>query len=103
MNRSGYLLSSAARVDVLRVWNYLAEHASIDVADKIVGDVEAAMQRLADTPGLGHSRTDLTRRPVLFCLVQSYLIVYRPRTEPAHILRILHASRNIQRILNERE
>ena len=53
-------------------------------------------------PGIGHWRHDLTDEPVKFFSVYSYLIVYRPNTEPLQVIAILHGRRDIERLLRER-
>ncbi len=52
-------------------------------------------------PNLGHTRKDLTSRPVLFFPLYSDLIVYQADTEPVRILAVLRA-RNISRVLKQR-
>jgi antitoxin ParD1/3/4/toxin ParE1/3/4 len=96
-----YELSAAARLDLLRIWNYLAEHASLNVADTVLADLEAGMERVAERPGIGHARPDLTDRPLRFYLVHSYLIVFRPESSPLHVIRVLHGAQDIQSILAE--
>jgi antitoxin ParD1/3/4 len=54
-------------------------------------------------PGQGHRRTDCTKGPVLFFPVYSYLIAYRPGTDPLQILAIVHGSRDVQKVLKQRE
>jgi len=56
---------------------------------------------LADVPGKGHKRSDLTNRDVLFFSVYQYLIVYRP-TELVEIVAVLHGKRNVERLLKSR-
>jgi plasmid stabilization system protein ParE len=94
-----YELSAAARVDLLQIWNYLAENASIDVADKVVRDIETGIRKLVRMPKLGHARTDLTDRHVLFYRVHSWLITYRPGTKPLQVARVLHSARDIAGLL----
>ncbi len=57
---------------------------------------------LARMPGLGHRRKDLTRRPVLFFPLYSYLIVYQPEVDPIRIMAVVHGRRNVKRVLKER-
>lgn len=57
------------------------------------------MYRLAKTPGIGHLRADLADRRHRFFLVYSYLIVYRFETKPLQVIRVLHASRDVQSLL----
>jgi toxin ParE1/3/4 len=99
MNTPAFELTAAARLDLLQAWNYLAENASLDVAETVLGDIENALERLAHTPGLGHRRADLTKRQLLFYGVGWYLVIYRPKRRPLHVIRILHAARDIQAIL----
>lgn len=55
---------------------------------------------LAQHPNSRHRRGDLTTRDdVLFWPVYSYLVIYRPDTEPLEILRVLHGNRDVTRIL----
>jgi toxin ParE1/3/4 len=96
-----YRLSRAARTDLLQIWNYLAESASFDVADKVIADLNAGMEKVARTPALGHVRPDLTDDPVKFFLVHLYLIVFVPGTKPLGIARILHSARDVKAILGE--
>ncbi len=44
---------------------------------------------------MGHIREDLTAQQVLFWPVGVYTIIYRPRTTPLEIVRVLHGSRDI--------
>jgi antitoxin ParD1/3/4/toxin ParE1/3/4 len=57
---------------------------------------------LADFPNGGHLRHDLTSAQVRFLSVYSYLIVYRPETKPLQIVAILHARREVAKILPKR-
>jgi plasmid stabilization system protein ParE len=57
---------------------------------------------LADFPQGGHWRRDLTAAEVRFLAVYSYLIVYRPERTPLQIVGILHAHRDVAKILPKR-
>jgi len=95
MSKARYELTARARLDLLQIWNYLAERASLDVADKVAADIELAIERLVKTPGIGHRREDVTARECLFYRVHSFLIVYRPKTKPLHIVRVIHGARDL--------
>ena len=66
---------------------------------KVVDALDEAMQRLAENPGIGHVRPDLTDEDVRFWPVFKYLVVYRPETKPLEIVRVLHGRRDVERIL----
>lgn len=101
MDNVPFELSAAARLDLLQTWNWLAENPSLEVADRVLADLEQAMYKLVDTPSLGHRRRDLTPRRVLFYLVHSWYIIYVPKKAPLHVLRVLHASRNVKKVLRD--
>lgn len=101
MNKPPYALSAAARLDLLQAWNYLAEQASLKIADKVLADIENEMRKIAKAPGLGHKRPDLTERDILFFRAHSYLIIYRTDKKPLNILRVLHAARDVKSLLAE--
>jgi plasmid stabilization system protein ParE len=101
MSRSPYQLSALARLDLLQIWNYLADHASLEVADKVSADIESAIRVVAKSPSLGHKREDLTPRQTLFYLVHSYFVTFRPDKKPLHVIRILHSARDVARLLEE--
>ena len=44
-------------------------------------------------PGQGHTRKDLTTRPVLFFPLYSYLVVYQPDVRPIRIMAVLRGKR----------
>ena len=94
-----FLLTPLASRDLNQIWDYLAED-NVDVADRVLGEIEKAMRSVAKRPGIGHLREDLADRSYRFFLVYSYLIVYRPETKPLQVVRVLHASRDIQALLN---
>jgi plasmid stabilization system protein ParE len=95
-----YRLSREAKTDLLQIWNYLAESASFDVADKVVADLKKGMDQLGKSPGIGHYRTDITELPIKFYRVHRYLILYTPDLKPIGIVRILHGARDISFIMS---
>lgn len=97
--KTPFVLTLRAEQDIADIWDYIAAD-SIDAADRILTALEKAMHRLAKTPGIGHSREDLADGRHRFLLLYSYLIVYRFRTKPLQIIRVLHAARDVQAILN---
>jgi plasmid stabilization system protein ParE len=93
-----FLLTPAAARDLDQIWDYIADD-NVEAADRVLSALEKAMQRLVRRPGIGHLRESLADRSYRFFLVYSYLIVYRPETRPLQIIRVLHASRDIQILL----
>jgi plasmid stabilization system protein ParE len=95
------VLSNEARHDLREIKTYIAQD-SIAGARRVIAEFRQAFLQLGKTPGMGHTRQDLTNRPVLFWPVRSYLIIYRSGVQPLEIVAVLHGKRNLKRILRER-
>lgn len=98
MNR--FILSCEAGGDVAEIWDYIAAD-NIDAADRIVETLQAAFQRLSESPLIGHVRPEVTDESIRFWKVKSYLVIYRPGDSPLSIVRILHGARDISAILDK--
>jgi toxin ParE1/3/4 len=97
----GYRLNSDAEGDVEAIIEHIAE-SSVDAALRVYNALEEAFELLAENPGIGHRREDLTARPVKFWSVFSYIVIYRPEKRPIEVLAVLHGARDIPRVLGER-
>ena|SRR5579872_5016627 len=92
-------VTEAARTDLLEIWDYIRAD-NIDAADKVIERLHDAFVKLGRNPMLGHVREDLADSEHRFFLVYSYMVVYFASKKPIQIVRVLHASRNVQSILN---
>ncbi|MBI1785987.1 MAG: type II toxin-antitoxin system RelE/ParE family toxin [Acidobacteria bacterium] len=68
----------------------------------MIAEFRQSFRFLAKMPGTGHTRQDLTKQPVLFWPVRSYLIIYRAGIQPLEIVAVLHGKRNLRRVLRGR-
>ena len=93
-----YVLTPSAKRDVNDIWDYIAND-SIEAADRVLDALESAMVKLAKNPGVGHWREELADKSHRLWLVYSYLIVYRHEVKPLQIVRVLHAARDVRRLL----
>lgn len=96
-----YALSSDALRDLFEIWDYIRQD-SPDAADRVEAELLNKCESLARVPGQGHRRTDYTNGPILFFPVYSYLIAYRPGTDPLQILSIVHGARDVRKLLKQR-
>lgn len=94
-----FVLTRIAQHDLEEIWEYVANN-SVKAATRVLNDLEASIRTLARNPGIGHVREDLADRRHRFFPAGSYLIVYRFQTKPLQIVRILHASRDVQKLLD---
>lgn len=97
-----YTFTPSAFADLLEIREYLLREGGPAAADRVRLALQAACDRLARTPGIGHIRDDLTRdRRHRFWGVHSYLIVYRPDTSPLEIIRVIHGARDAAALLQD--
>jgi plasmid stabilization system protein ParE len=96
-----FRFTPAAEDDLFDIWSFIALDNPL-AADRLQSDLQAACQRVADKPDLGHWRRDLTDKPVRFFTVRhTYLIVYDPASEPLAVIRVLHGARDASAHLEE--
>ncbi len=99
---SQFLLAPAAKSDLLEIWDYYAvEVEDPDLADRMRDEIFASIRKVARKPDLGHFRRDLANEPLRFWRVRNYLIIYRCKTKPIQVVRILHGARDVQALLSE--
>lgn len=99
---SEYVLGADAVLDLEDIWDYIASD-SVAAADRWIAKLFDAFEEIADTPGIGHRREDLTAHPILFWPVGAYLIIYRAQQRnPVEIVAITQGSRDIPSFLGRR-
>lgn len=96
---SGFVLTPAAETDLADIWDYIAAD-NVTAADRVFDALQAQFHRLAETPALGHYREDLADKRHRFFQVYSYLVVYRWKSSPLQIIRVLHAARDVAAVLS---
>jgi toxin ParE1/3/4 len=97
-----YVLAPEAALDLVQIWRYIQKQSSLEMADRVEAVIRDRFAFLAENPGAGHWRKNLTEEVVKFFPVYSYLIVYRPETTPLQIVSILHGRRDVERLLKDR-
>jgi len=95
----GYRLSSRALREVSEILSRLHSEASPSIADNMENRLFAAFNDVGRYPALGHKRDDLTQKPVLFHAVRPYVIMFRRNGKQAQILRVVHGSRDIGKLI----
>jgi plasmid stabilization system protein ParE len=98
---TSYLVAPEAEGDLQQIWRYLLGEAGLAIANRIQNDLVDAFEGLADMPGKGHKRPDLTSHDVLFLSMYQYMIVYRQPTL-MEIVAVLHGKRDLKQLLKTR-
>jgi len=96
-----FRLSAEAAQEITAIFDHIAG-GSIDAAERVRTEIYDALKKVAQNPGMGHKREDLTHRDLLFWPVYSYLIIYRPQTQPLEVVAVLHGRRDLKRLLEKR-
>src|ERR1039457_2044608 len=97
----GYVLSTGAELDLDEIWEYITLD-NIRAADRWIGRLFDAFDAVAQSPGMGHKREDLTAYPILFWPVGAYLILYRVQSERIEIVAVTQGARDIPSFLRQR-
>jgi len=95
-------LTSRALRDLTAIVTCLAEEASPETALRIEDKLFSLFEFLAQNPGIGHRRSDITPRNVRFHPLRPYMVVYEPTASSILIHAVLHTARNISAILKGR-
>lgn len=96
-------LTPQARDDLLEISDYINEQSGPDRAERVIRTIMRAVDRIAERPGIGHKRDDLTNLDVLFKRVYRFLIVYRPDTNPLEVVAIVGGYRDVGALLEQRD
>ncbi len=99
MNRA--IVSEQAKQDLITIWDFIAED-NVDAANRVERELYKTFESLARMPEQGYQRRDLTKRPVRFSPLYSYLIIYQPADGAIQIMAVIHGNRNLKRLLKER-
>jgi antitoxin ParD1/3/4 len=101
----GFNLHPLATQDITDIWEFIAQDSPL-AARRVREEILEAIRALVSFPRRGHTRTDLTSRPLRFWRVRDYLIAYAPDERPLWVIAVIHGSRNprvMAAILRSRE
>ena len=101
----GFVLHPEAYTDLNEIWEYIAAD-NRDAADRVLEEIYQTVRSLATFPHQGHTRPDLTTKPLRFQSVRDYVIAYVADEDPLIVIAVLHGRRSprvIAAILRERD
>lgn len=91
-----YVLSRQAQHALNSIWDYYFAQGGTRLADRILSEIQTAILRLVESPGLGHMRPDLTDKLFKFYRVYSFFLIYDPASSPLYIARVYHGAQDIE-------
>ncbi len=89
----GFLLHPLAARDITEIWERIAEDSPL-AARRVREEILSKIRAAVPFPNRGHSRPDLTSRPLRFILAREYLIAYAPEEKPLWVVAVIHGRRS---------
>lgn len=90
--------SQKARIDLLEIWNYIAED-NPNAADNLLDLINEKCNLLDENTKLGQARPDISKEMRYFP-IKNYLILYQIQSFGIEIVRVVHGSRDIDYIFH---
>lgn len=88
--------AAKAEVDLIDNWLYVPEDQPVN-ADRLLDRLNEAALLLAETPGMGVARPDLSEGLKSFP-VENYILYYRVKLPDLELMRVLSASRDVDSV-----
>ncbi len=98
---TSYVIGEDAEHDLDAIWEFIAAD-SIDAADRWMERLFDSFAEIAQSPGVGHKRSDLTPLHIRFSAVGAYLIIYRVKSDVVQIIAVTQGARDIPSFLRLR-
>jgi len=101
----GFELHPGAAQDITEIWRFIADD-NASAATRFREEILETIRKLAAFPYQGHTRRDLTSRPLRFQTIGDYLIAYAPDEKPLLVIAVIHGRRNpriMAAVLRERD
>lgn len=92
--------SRRARLDIDRIWIYIAKESS-DSADRVIDSISVACNLIRRSPYIGRKRDNDLGAGMRSYPCANYLIFYRVKSGTVRVVRVLHGKRDIPAILRE--
>lgn len=97
---AGYALTPYARTGLRSILEYVEREFGARVGERVLDKLVAAFELIADNPGIGHRREDLTTDEwIRFWAAGPTLIAYRTTTDTIEILFIERGEKDWARLL----
>jgi toxin ParE1/3/4 len=87
-------ITAHARADLQEIHSQIAKDKP-EAARRFVARLAAKARKLAETPGMGRSRSDDLRADLFSFPVGQYILFYRKQHGGIILVRILHGSRDL--------
>jgi toxin ParE1/3/4 len=87
--------SNRSEADAYEIWLHVAQHDPV-AADRLIRSIYEQLEFLSNSPLVGTDRSDLV--PRMRCFHLGNVIFFRPIEDGIEFLRVVHGSRDIDRL-----
>jgi toxin ParE1/3/4 len=93
-------LAPRAKSDLKDIWNYIFEESQSEaIASRWIERLLRTIGRLKESPRIGRSRAEDLGADLRTFPSGGYVILYRIDASAVRVIRVLHGSRNINKLL----
>lgn len=97
-----YRLTPQARTGLRNILEYVERRFGVRVAERVLDKLVAAFEQIAESPGSGHVREDITtNEQVRFWTVKPSLIAYREVESGVEVLFVERGGRDWEKLLED--
>jgi toxin ParE1/3/4 len=96
-----YRISRRADTDIERICDRISQN-NPDAAQRLDERIHQTIKRLAQFPGMGHTRADVKDGRYLFWAIGNYVIAYRLERQNLVVVRVLHGARDFRKLFNRK-
>jgi len=89
-----FLLTPEAKKDLQDILSEIAQDSPA-TAERLRREFFSALQRLGQSPGIGHYHEELLSKKYRFWNFYSYVVAYAWQTKPIRIISIVHGARHL--------
>ncbi|MCK5242229.1 type II toxin-antitoxin system RelE/ParE family toxin [bacterium] len=90
-------ITAEAKKDLLEMWLYIAEE-NIKAADRFLEKIDKKIKMISRNPAMGIKRQELASQ-IRSLVADKYVVFYLIRKNQIDIIRVLHASRDVNSII----
>lgn len=98
---TGYKLTESAENELQGILEFITTSDGPDRAEHVLERLLEDFENLTATPGMGYLRPQLTGPTLRWWPVFRYLVLYDPDSQPLMVMRIIHGSRSLGKVLED--
>ena len=96
-----FVVTPEAKADLRDILLDIADD-SPDTAERLRSEIHEALQRLGQSPGIGHYHEELLDRRYRFWNFYSYVVCYVWERKPIQIIAVVHGARDLTAFFSSR-